>query len=75
MKIRLFNAKILTMKAEEDLFDGEVWVDGSRILYVGTGEDKEEFFKKTNIPCLIWDEEIDCGGNLLMPGFKDAHTH
>ncbi len=63
------------MKAEEDLFDGEVWVDGSRILYVGTGEDKEEFFKKTNIPCLIWDEEIDCGGNLLMPGFKDAHTH
>ncbi len=63
------------MKAEEDLFDGEVWVDGSRILYVGPGEDKEEFFKKTNIPCLIWDEEIDCGGNLLMPGFKDAHTH
>lgn len=22
-----------------------------------------------------WDEEIDCKGNLLMPGFKNAHTH
>lgn len=21
------------------------------------------------------DEEIDCEGNVLMPGFKDAHTH
>lgn len=75
MKIRLFNAKILTMKAEEEIYNGEVWVDGSRILYVGTGEDKEEFFNETKIPCLIWDEEIDCGGNLLMPGLKDAHTH
>ncbi|MDR0963374.1 MAG: amidohydrolase family protein, partial [Clostridium sp.] len=24
---------------------------------------------------IIWDEEIDCQGNLLMPGFKNAHTH
>ncbi len=22
-----------------------------------------------------WDREIDCQGNLLMPGFKNAHTH
>ncbi|WP_346663001.1 amidohydrolase [uncultured Merdimonas sp.] len=22
-----------------------------------------------------WDREIDAGGNLLMPGFKNAHTH
>ena len=24
---------------------------------------------------MIWDREIDCEGNVLMPGFKDAHTH
>lgn len=24
---------------------------------------------------ILWDEEIDCRGNLLMPGFKNAHTH
>lgn len=24
---------------------------------------------------ITWDREIDCKGNLLMPGFKDAHTH
>ena len=22
-----------------------------------------------------WDEEIDAEGNLIMPGFKNAHTH
>jgi len=75
MKIRFFNAKILTMVPGEGIFDGEVWIEDTRILYVGTGEDKEEFFKRTGITCLIWDEEIDCEGNLLMPGFKDAHTH
>ena len=24
---------------------------------------------------LVWDREIDCHENLLMPGFKNAHTH
>ena len=23
----------------------------------------------------FWDNQIDCKGNLLMPGFKNAHTH
>lgn len=75
MKIRFFNAKILTMEAGKEIFDGEVWIEDTKILYVGTGEDKEAFFKRTGITCMIWDEEIDCEGNLLMPGFKDAHTH
>ena len=22
-----------------------------------------------------WDEQVDCRGDLLLPGFKDAHTH
>lgn len=75
MKLRFFHAKILTMKEGQEIFEGEVWVEDSHILYVGTGEDKEEFFKRTGKTCMIWDEEIDCKGNLLMPGFKNAHTH
>ena len=75
MKIRFFHARILTMQENCEIFEGEVWVEDSRILYVGTGEDKEEFFKRTGKTCMIWDEEIDCQGNLLMPGFKNAHTH
>ena len=23
----------------------------------------------------MWDREIDACGNVVMPGFKDAHTH
>ena len=33
---------------------------------------KKEF---PEIPEVTWDKEIDCKENLLMPGFKNAHTH
>ncbi len=75
MKIRLYNAKILTMEEGRELFKGEVWIEDSRILYVGTGTDTEKFFEESGRVCMLWDEEIDCEGNLLMPGFKNAHTH
>lgn len=75
MRLRLYHAKILTMEENREIFEGEVWIEDSRILYVGTGEDKEEFFRKSGKVCMLWDEEIDCQGNLLMPGFKNAHTH
>lgn len=65
MKTRIYNAKILTMADSMELLEGEVWIDGSRIGYVGTPKDE--------MPA--WDREIDGGGNLLMPGFKNAHTH
>lgn len=29
----------------------------------------------TGFPKISWDIEIDCKENLLMPGFKNAHTH
>lgn len=61
--IRLHNAKILSMVPGQEMFDGEVWVEGNRIKYVGPK--KEGTF----------DKEIDCEGNVLMPGFKNAHTH
>ncbi|MCH5256436.1 MAG: amidohydrolase [Lachnospiraceae bacterium] len=74
MNIRLHNARILTMK-DNKIIQGEIWVQDERILYVGDGTDTEKVYSKLNLQSIIWDREIDCQGNLLMPGFKDAHTH
>lgn len=65
MRIRLYHARILTMKEGYEIQEGEVHVEGNRILYVGPRKDE----------AVTWDQEIDCEGNLLMPGFKNAHTH
>ncbi len=45
--------------------ENEVWVDGSAISYVGPAREDVPAFTR----------QIDLGGDLLMPGFKDAHTH
>lgn len=74
MNIRLYNARILTMESQE-IAKGEVWVRDERILYVGDGSATEDVYRKLALKSIIWDREIDCEGNLLMPGFKDAHTH
>ncbi len=65
MKIRFINARILSMKENEDIYFGELHVCDNRITYVGEPIDTDENF----------DRVIDCKGNLLMPGFKNAHTH
>lgn len=66
MKIRLYHARILTMKEGEEIFQGEIWTEGAQITYVGPArEDTPKDFQR----------EIDCKGDLLMPGFKNAHTH
>ena len=75
MNIRFFNARILTMEEEKDIFEGELWVKNERILFTGDKNDLEGYYKKNEESCIIWDQEIDCKGNLLMPGFKNAHTH
>lgn len=72
MNIRFYNARILTMNGDEKIFEGELWVVGNRIAYVGDGKDTDRVLKDGLI---VWGEEIDCHRNLLMPGFKDAHTH
>lgn len=72
MNIRFFNAGILTMKEGEEIFRGELWVQDNRIIYVGDVKESPPVSEK-GAP--LWDREIDCQGNLLMPGFKDAHTH
>lgn len=65
--IRFFNGKILTLKDGFDSFDGEVWVDGNKINYVGKAHEDTDKFS--------FEREIDLDGNLLMPSFKNAHTH
>lgn len=74
MNIRLYNAKILTMEKDRPVFDGEVWVKNERIVYVAEEAELESEWDR-DIPRIVWDIEIDCKGNLLMPGFKNAHTH
>ena len=75
MKIRFYNARILTMEESKEIFWGEVWVSGDKIAFVGTGDDARIFKEQEPEKWDVWDREIDCQGNLLMPGFKDAHTH
>ncbi len=65
MRIRFYNARILTMVENEEIYNGDVWVEDNKIIYVGEAKTGEG----------TWDREIDCNGNLLMPGFKNAHTH
>lgn len=74
MNIRFYNAKILTM-IDENIVEGEVWVKDERILYAGESAGIQEMYQEGKLPDIVWDREIDCEGNLLMPGFKNAHTH
>lgn len=74
MNIRLYNAKILTMENDQ-ILKGEIWIQNERILYVGDGSDTGAVSQRLQLQNISWDREIDCEGNLLMPGFKNAHTH
>ncbi len=63
--IRFYNGKTLSFCGGIKLSDDEVWVDGSSIVYVGPARGDMPAFQR----------QIDLKGDLLMPGFKDAHTH
>ncbi len=68
-KIRFYNARLLTMEEPVEVIEnGELWTDDKVIAFSG---------KASDVPAdkPAFDREIDCKGNLLMPGFKDAHTH
>lgn len=67
MKIRFFNGKILCMEPQMDIIQGELHTTDDTISYCGPS------IKKINHD--IFDREIDLRGNLVMPGFKNAHTH
>lgn len=66
--IRFYNGRILALKKGFDLIEnGEVIVDGNQIIYVGKAKEHNKNIK--------YEREIDLDGNLLMPSFKNAHTH
>ncbi len=75
MNIRFYNAKILTLKEDHkfEIVEGELWVKGDTICHVGVRTEKTAAGAGEEAP--VWDREIDARGNLLMPGFKNAHTH
>lgn len=73
MNIRIYNARILTMEEERPIFEGELHVKGNKITYVGPALCAEELREKT--AKTGWTREIDAKGNVIMPGFKNAHTH
>lgn len=64
MRYRFYNAKILPSPSE-DIFDGEILTEDSRIARIG---ERGAFAN-------LAEKQIDCGGNLLMSGFCNAHTH
>ena len=64
MRIRFYNARILTM-SDNTVLEGELWTADKKIEYIGQSKLSDKPF----------DREIDCKGNLLMPGLKNAHTH
>ena len=63
--LRFYNARIMSFGGGAALGEGEVWVDGGRIAYVGATPGVRPAFTR----------EIDLSGKLIMPGFKNAHTH
>lgn len=75
MNIRLYNARILTMEKNRDVFHGEVWIKNDKIAYVAGDDELNKEWDRKLFPRIAWDIEIDCKNNLLMPGFKNAHTH
>ncbi len=64
MRILFEDARILTM-SEKPMLRRDLVVDGSRIVYVGNNGSRQGPF----------DRVILCNGNVLMPGFKNAHNH
>ena len=63
--IRLYNGKVLAMNGDMEITDRELWIEDSMILYVGPAQADHPVF----------DREIDLKGDLVMPGFKNAHAH
>ena len=60
------------MEDGAEIFRGEIQIEDGKISSVMSCDDNNGTGRKHDV---IWDEEIDACGNLIMPGFKNAHTH
>jgi imidazolonepropionase-like amidohydrolase len=59
----IYNARIYTMDSPV-IENGFVRTENGKIAEVSAG-----------VPSHVSDDDLDCGGNLLFPGFIDAHSH
>ncbi|WP_139998632.1 5'-deoxyadenosine deaminase [Paenibacillus paridis] len=62
--ILIRNAVIMTMNAKDDIFTGDVLIEGNRIMQLGEG-----------LEAMDADRVIDAGGKVLLPGFVQTHIH
>ena len=63
--IRFFFFFLLRFGGGMRVTQDEVWTEGGEIRYVG----------ETPETLPAFDRQIDLKGDLLLPGFKNAHTH
>ncbi|MDO5000994.1 MAG: amidohydrolase [Eubacteriales bacterium] len=63
--IRFYNGRVLSFQGGAHISSDEVWTDGGSIAYIGPAPEELPEFER----------QIDLRGDLLMPGFKNAHTH
>ena len=63
--VRFYNGRALRFEPALRVTEDEVWTDSGRIVYVGPAREDRPAFER----------EIDLRGDLLAPGFKNAHTH
>lgn len=66
--LRFKNGKVLDMNGPAEIEEKEVWVQDGKIVFVGLPSD--QLIKSTE-----FEKEYDLEGNLIMPSFKNAHTH
>lgn len=64
--IRIYNGKVLKfMDSGIEITQEELWIENQVIVYIGLAQNEHPKFEK----------EINLDGNIVMPGFSNAHTH
>lgn len=63
-RLLIKNAQIITMNKQDDIFHGDVLIEGERIKEIGT-----------NLQPDTVDAEIDARHQILLPGFIHTHIH
>ncbi len=67
-KILIKGATVITMESRDDIIpDGEIAVDGQKIVSVGPAGSAPDGF--------VPDKTLDAGEMLALPGFVNCHTH
>jgi len=79
MNIRLFHANVMSMKNDCSIVENhEIWIKNGKIVYIGkpdSYQSMEDSMRECKILPHGFDQSIDCGADVLMPGFKNAHAH